>query len=447
MSVTLTGTGGLFTRLGKIIGGINEACTAVGATANSRADAIAAQFASAQQDLIDGLYANRDSYRGSAGSDLSYLRTLAQNTIIEMCADDGAGINPRDLDAALVKIIAQMVGDVASINQPTVTATVTAGSANVGNGTCIASVLDGTDGLQTDYAFAETIVGTCTDDAYTGGGATEGQEPFQFVGQLPADDDLAWDWPQGSGCDQQAISQNAALTGNLLDDGNFESWSGSPLAPDDWDIGTGTAGSTVVRAASPYIGTYNLTFVGNGSELTCIRQTLTLSDLEPYGVYGWNMLLKTDGSVAAGVLRVRLVDNGNNVISDEAGNANSSTKTISTLTSSYTAFNGFFRLPAQLPSAVKLEIALSTALTNTEVLNIDHVGLVEAQRLYDGGPLVAIFNGSTKFAINDTFSIAVANNLTTTSFARSLDRLFGLRALGRKIPSAASETILDSLIS
>jgi hypothetical protein len=443
-----TSPGGLFVRWGKMIGGINESLTAVGATADSRAVALAAQFVSNQQQVIDGLFGQRDSFHAAAGDYCGYLRDLMSTTLIEMAADDGIGLVSNDLPTALDKLISQMATTVDSINKPTVAATATAGGSNHGNGTFLVSLIDPIDGLQADYVFGETLIATCTDDGFQGGGATQGQEPFSILGQIAADSDLSWDWPNGSGAATATNVIDPAVTGQIVVDGSFEAWEGAgDDTPTNWSLIVATAGTTLVRGEDPYRGAYNLRFIGDGSQLTTVRQTIDVTNLAPLTSYAVNCYLKTDGSVAAGVLQIRLVDGSNTVISDAAGTANSMSKTISTLTSSYTAFSEFFRTPAVLPTTVKVEIALTTAMTNTEILDIDDLQIVAADLLYAGGPRVKIFAGSTPFAKNDTVSLAVTNSLGVTSFARSLDRTLGLRELGKKIPSAASETISDSLIS
>ena len=448
MSVTLTGTGGLFTRWGKLIGGSNESCVALNTTLRARADTIEAQYQSAQQDVVDSLYSDRDSAFQAMGGWLGNLQSFMQNTVVEMCYDDAPGINPKDVNTSLDKIILQMVADNASINRPTITASAIPDPLNYGNGALIVSLVNPITGNPTDMVFDETIAAVCTDDSYPGGGATEGQEPWTFTGEIAADA-LSVEWPLGSGASATLTTQNASSTGQMITDGDFEEWGGSGNnTPTQWTIAVGTAGTTIFRGASAYVGSYDMQFTGNGSELTCIRQDLTLTDFEPQKSYGFLIRMKTDGSVAAGAVRIRLVDESNAVISDELGTANSVSQAVTSLTSSYTTVEAFFRMPKVMSfTQIKLEIALTTAITNTEVLHMDSAGLVEATPLYDGGPLVAMFRGSTPYAIDDKWIIIVTNNLTTTSFVRSLDRWFDLRTNNKEIPSAVSETIPDNLIS
>ena len=172
MAITLTGTGGLFTRLGAEIAGVNEIATALQATLGTRTTTINNQYLAAQQDVIDDLYATRDGARGLMSSWLGSLQGLAIDTLIEMASDDGTGINPKDLLTAIDKLVLQMKATTQSINRPVLSSTVTADTGNVGNGTIIVSLVDGIDGQPTVMVFAETLSAICTADSYRGGGAT-----------------------------------------------------------------------------------------------------------------------------------------------------------------------------------------------------------------------------------------------------------------------------------
>lgn len=452
MAILLAGTGALFPRWGREIAGANEACLAVGSTANTRTTLINNQYLAAQQQLASGLYSSRDSYRASDAQYLSDLQALMQSTLIQMAKDDGTGIVPPDLTTALTKLISQMATSNDTINRPTVSATVTAGGSNVGNGFCRVSLIDPSDGKQTDYLIAETITATCTADGYLNGGATSGQEPFTFTGQASAAVQ-DWNWPQGSGASISINAVDASVRDLILTDGDFEEWGGTGNnTPDNWSTGaTATFGTTVIRSAvAPYTGTYNLRIVGDGSQLTTLRQELSLDNLAPDAVYFFNGLAKTTDT--AGVLRIRLVDGNNAVINDNLGTANSVSTNLSDLTTSYTAITTAFRTPSIMPDTVKIEIGLTTAMTNATTLDIDHFAVAAANLFYGttgggGGPYFALFSGDTEFAIGDTFSIATTNSLTTSSFAVSLNRWLGLTALGQKIPSSTNPTIGDNEIN
>jgi hypothetical protein len=178
--------------------------------------------------------------------------------------------------------------------------------------------------------------------------------------------------------------------------------------------------------------------------LTCLRQAVTLA---PNTTYALNCWVKTDGAVAAGVLQIRLMD-GASTVNDQAGTANAVSRNASAMTSSYVALNAFFRTPSILPATVYLEVALTTAVTNTEILDITDLILTPADQAYVGGPYSKVIPGATAFAVGDTLTQATTNTATTSQFCRLLDRFFSLRTGSLRIPSVGggAETVHDSLI-
>ncbi len=467
MTIPLLSTGGLFTRWGKMLGGSNEAQGLINATLTSRVASINAQFASTDENVLQDPSSNlalmQNSLQNAQQAWFSGLQNMQVNTLLQMALDDGIQRNPLTLRDSLVYLIAQMnlggYANTASIQRPTITinsANPTAqvlGSAginvltnatNTGNGVLTASCLD-FDGHPLDYMIAETVNATCSADGYAGGGATAGSEPFTSLGMIPAASVFGWNYGNsgvGSGSNSQLTTLNPALTsGLIITDGNFENWSVN--VPTSWATVTGAA--TITKGNTPYLGSFNLRITGDGATLTRIKQAVTLL---PNTVYACNFYAHSDGSVAAGVLRVSLINyDTETIINDGAANANTISTNASALTSSYAPYSGYFRTPNVLPTNCGIMLYLSTAVTNTEVIDIDALGLQAATQLYNGGPFMAIFCGSTNFATGDNFAVPVANNNSTTTFSLQLPRFLGLPALGLKFPSANSPTITDALIS
>ena len=465
----LTNPGGLFRRLGKMGATLNALHTFLGGGDLSAAsivsvgvgtDAIEAQFNSARNDLTTGLYAARDSMRASHGSWTSFLDGLAESTLIQQANDQGDLKLPAlTVEYALRQLIREMKAASASVSRPTVSASVTVGSANVGNGRLIASIL-GPDGKQLDYIFAESLRAYCTADAQ--GSATARQETFTIEGAVSQTDPLAWDWPKGSGASLTLNAVDARTDNdgnNLLQNSSFETFTNAN-APDNWPILTGTAGTTILQASgsNAFAGSSGLAFVGNGSELTNVQQPFvttpstslgaggTSAELEPSTVYALSAWVKVSSTPAAGVLEIALVDGSGTILQDANGANNSVTQSLPAVSTTFVHVSGFFRTPAALPTSYKLRIRLSTALTSTHTVYIDHVALTPATRLYAGGPYVGLFSGSTNFLLDDQFTVAIANNYGS-KWALLLERLFGLRDLGLAIPSAASPTIADTLVA
>jgi hypothetical protein len=437
MAIALTGTGGFFTRLGKIIKGLNDLDTYRGTGLNTRVSTIRAEFASNQQDVMDGLYSNQLAWQNTT-SWPSVLQNLATTTLTRMAKDDGwDGLVP---STALQYLANQMTTASASIQKPTVTATVSTGT-NTGTGVLRASVIDPVDGLVRDYPVAETINVVATSTAYSGGSATFGKESFRFRG-ANANTALYYNWPGGSNV---TTTKSAKAVGDgVLTDGGFENWV-ITNTPSSWTIATGVAGTTILKSTTtPVTGAAGLQFVGDGTTLHSIKQTVLVN---PLTAYAFNIFLRRSASPSTASIRFRLTDGSGTTINDAAGNANTIAQLLSSATTSYAAYGGYFRTPAVLPSTVYLEISFTVALPNAQTCDIDNAVLVAADEVYAGGPFACVFSGGTGFALNDSFSIAVANNLTVTDFGPSMDRLFGLKALGIRIPSAASPTISNSLIA
>lgn len=444
MAISLLGAESYFTRVGRMFGGINECCTLENTTSTNRASLVASGFSLTDRNVIDGLYTQLSTQRSANSPWVNYLANLAGSTLVQMFLDNTPPIVSADKTTAVKALISQMNATSQTIQKPTISLTPTAGGSNVGNGFIVASYIDAVDGQSADYLLAETLTATVTADGYTGGSATAGSEPWQVVGQIPASTNLDWNWPAGSGANTSVLTNNAAVNA-IVTNGTFDSWSLASNPPDNWTVGVGTMTSTIVRAAIPYTGAYSLSFVGNGSELTSVRQTLTR--ILPNTVYHFGAYVRSSGGVAAGVLQVRLINAASGaVITDNAGNASAATQSIPSLTTSYQSFGSYLLTPAVLPASVAVEIRLSTALTNAAIVYIDSFQIAAATQVYLGGPYLSFWAGSTPFAKNDTFSIVAANNATTSTLARSMDRVFNLRQLGLKIPSSNSPSVPDNVI-
>lgn len=206
--------------------------------------------------------------------------------------------------------------------------------------------------------------------------------------------------------------------------------------------GTFTPGTTANGSTHVFQGGKALEYDSNGSELTEIRQrVLNLSAETPYAFNGW---FKVDSVPAAGVLTVDLYD-GSAVINDSQGTANSFTISAAGLTTSWAACNGVFRLPRVLPPVVYLRIRISTAVSNTSSVYIDHCALSPMSELYTAGIYAALFSGNADFAAGDMFTISATND-RAGEFQTWFDRNFDMRAKRLLLPSSGSETISDTLI-
>lgn len=473
MAVALTGAGSLFVRIGhwaaillnlnKIrgssIAGIDYSVTMDSRFATSMADYAAG---TARRDLVDTALSTLDSWKNSQTQLLSYVRTVCTNTIIEMVNDD-TKLQSKTLALAMKELIRQMTASSDDVNAsaPAAGAQTALGSPT-GTPIVVVSVKNG-KGQLLEYSLAETLKFVCSADSQ--GTATAKREPFMVTGTAAVGDSLSQLWPGGSGTAKSITASDGAANnanGNLLQNSDFETMT-TANRPDNWDLVVGTAGTTLVDGGSSnaYTGSKSIAFVGTaGAVLVAIKQTFdttptttldaggTAAELEPETPYAFNCWVKADALVAAGVLRVSLVDGSDTIINDSAGTANTISTTIGGVVStSWVNINGVFRLPAVLPSEVNLKIYLSTALTSGRTLYIDRACLNTMTQLYTGGPFASIFSGATNVILNDSWTIAITN--TWGQIQQFAERVFGMRAMGLQLPSdtGGTETISDALIA
>jgi hypothetical protein len=109
-----------------------------------------------------------------------------------------------------------------------------------------------------------------------------------------------------------------------------------------------------------------------------------------------------------------------------------------------------------MPANTTLEFQLTTALSNAVSGYIDDIGFAPMQPLYAGGPSVMAFSASAQFTQLDRFYDVVSNGYNMTlgppptqmvgGFQTEFLRM-GLSAPGVLLPSSASPTIPDSLIT
>lgn len=208
---------------------------------------------------------------------------------------------------------------------------------------------------------------------------------------------------------------------------------------------TTTAGTSQVLA-----GGAAWYFVSNGTELTTLQQQV---QLQPSTVYAVSLWACCDVVPGAGVLTVDLVDGvGGTVLTDGKGVSNSLTISATGLTTGWKHLKDLqasecaFRTPAVLPTVVYFRVRISTAVTSTRKVFLDSVALSPMTELYSGGPLVAVMTGGTNFAAGDTWSVATTND--RAGLVREwCERNFSLTTLGLALPTSASPTIPDSVVS
>lgn len=460
MSLPLTGTGSVFARLGRF-GKVADRLRTYQAGIDTDQGTLLAQFIGLPI-AVDGVPTLLNTAKENASTTLDALAPFASDTLIRMVRADSPAF-AGSISDALALLVAQMKTAAASVQVQAVTASTAALSTNSGDGVIVVSTKRG-DGLVQELTYPEISPIVCTADAQTGG-ATVGQETFTYTGEVAdGNGSGVWadDWPIGSGAtatltavDATTDGTSATDFGHMLVNSDFETWTVSNV-PDGWTVLAGVAGTQFLQStAQHYDGLSSLQFVGNATGAS-VAQTFNSSLGSPtiplpstsYAVAVW---LKVDVVPAAGVLTIDLVDTSNTVINDDQGTANSFTVTCSTLTTSFAAKTGVFRLPKLVPTTVKLRVRLSTALSVGSNLFIDHLGMGRLAGLYAGGPGAAVFSGATQFAGGDGWNLTTTNDFggasNLSTFQWLFDRLFGMRTLGLYLPSSGGPTISDALIT
>ncbi|QDP54677.1 MAG: hypothetical protein Tp1124DCM412911_13 [Prokaryotic dsDNA virus sp.] len=455
MAVTLTGSNGLFTRLGKLFQIAVQVKSFQATLATEIQDALD-EFDGGDNDHALALTDVKLSSQKSCAAVYNAIRTVAHKTLIEMVNDDDP-LTSKTLSLAIDRLIKQMEDGSASINASAYGAPDTADSGNTGNGTILATTSALTK--STANTRAESLVIKCTKDSQVTG--TAGREVFTITGEAPISDIMDPDWPGGSGASvtvtvtDPAVDASSQLNKNLLTNSSFESFSTN--TPSNWTIATGTAGTHVYKnttTAKIFQGDANLKITGDGSNLTKLTQQLntsggTAGKLLPNTVYFLTYKYYLDSGVAAGVLKVSLEDAGGTEVTNNGLTASSTINLSAASHSQWNTSSTFFKTPEALSTNTPYQITLelTTAMTNTKSAYIDQLCVAKAVQV-GNGPYVAILRGTTDFVKDDQFVIAVAKSSTGT-MQENFDKFFNMYSRGKQLPehTGGSETIADSLIA
>lgn len=456
MALTYDGANGIYTRLGKLFG-MADAVRTHQLDLKTRMEAVQATYTDADFYMIAPLVANLDARLNSTGAILADIQQACVQTLVETCYTDSLvstrGVIPeRNVEQALLYLQREMVADSETIDRTTITkSAVAVGSGNTGNGTLLFSELPplamSAGGTQYPNARTERIEVRCVQDAQDGS-IRAGEERFELRGWI-AYPNLDYRFPAGSGVRMTMPSIHAGIDSgaryeNQLRNSNFENFTSS--LPDGWTAVVGTAGTHFAQETSLfYRGASALKFIGDGSNLTKIRQQLGSVDGTPNTVvadrlYCLTCVVRANASASAGVIRFSLEDSAGTEVSSTGMTQSYSVGL------TYTRVTTFFRAPLALPSSVYAVIELTTALNSGGILYIDELALVEMRQIAAGGVGIVVAAGSTNFVANDALRLLVTNN-GEGALNTAMDRMFRLYETGVVLPNATVPTILDSLIS
>lgn len=438
MSVSLVGSEGFFTREGVIIGEFNRVASLYGSALTNGFQSIWQQFASSDQIAVENLPSAVSTY---AQSGQNYQSTLIADGITAQLlqVNRSAPLVPYTLVQAITVVAAQMRSTSQSINRPTTGATVTPAGTNEGDTTLVSSQTN-QYGDPLDMILAETVNVTCPSAS---GSSYQGS--LQALGATVISPYLST-WPGGSGANTTFTIADGAVDG-IITDGDYTDWTGSGSNdPVNWDITNGAAGVTVFRSAAGGLRSTNaLQITSDGAQATQVGQEVSLA---VNTVYCISVYAKISSLTATGTFRMMLCDDNGTILTDDAGTSLSYTRNVNgQIGTSYAILTAFFSTPRQLPVTTFVRYGFSVAATSGRTLSLSLANIVQATQLYAGGPFVAAVSGTLRTALNDTWTIAYTNSLTSRSFARGCDRLYNMRQLGVYYPSSGSPTIADSLVT
>jgi len=459
VAIAFTGTEGLFTRIGRLLH-VAYLTTPYAASLPAAFASINAQYETTFLSIGGAISVQANALTRVSSGVMAFASQAAQNTVIQMVRADQPS-QSRSLQAALLEVVRQMILQGVTVEANVIAIIPTQLTGSVGNGVLVTTTRRG-DGLVQENSIQETLRLVCTQDAYTGT-ATAGRELFALAGS-PDVTNSVWDydWPTGSAASVQAnaisSTQDASTSGNFLTNGDFEDWS-SAVTPvlSNFTLSVGTWGTDIQRnSTNQNTGTYCVQF-NPGATNTVLYQefgnattgtSVSPAGLTPYCVNLW--LRKVSGTISAGVLTVELVDGSGVVTQDEQGVNNSFTVTLSTLTTSYVAYSGNFRLSNTPPDTVRLQFRISTDLAGAQFV-MDDVCFAAPTLMYTGGPYFRVFSGATQFVAGDGWNLSLTNNYGGASnlgtFQTGFARLLSTPQLGILLPSATPGTVSNALIS
>lgn len=456
MAITMIGSGGIFTRFGKLAGYAKTLRTLQKTTIATEVDDVLGAFSDADKDQVSSLLSDIDQHRTFIDGALVRIFDCARLALIEQVHADHP-LDDKTLAAALAELRIQMAAGSDDIDAPTVSASVAAGSGSTGNGKLIVATVDErANTLQ--HLRAEVIRVQAMTDRQDGE-TRAGLEVWSVRGQA-AVGNRHWNWPAGSGVNGRIFTTNPEANGaygpgaQLLRNGGFENFTSN--APDWWTIGGGLVAVTHYDDSTTnyHRGAKSLAIIGDGAVLHSFSQAFNTTSATA-GVIRAQAKICTsfwtmhDGvAPGAGILRLSVRDGSGN----EIGGSNVTVDLTASLSSSWQHFSHTWATPFPIPSGAKFVIETTTALSAGRTIFLDDVVCAEMHRPDPGGIYYLLVPGATDWAREDYFDVTVANNRAAGVAAEmclELDRFFdcyGLR-IQWTLDTGGAETVLDSLIS
>jgi len=455
MSLTYTGTDGLFTHLGKLVKHYDQfkddamdASTGLDADRDEILDAFQA---SDQDAAVDGLVAAFERWKAEYVGRREELAVFAlarlrdkKSVLDEIRA---ASADPDEILAGLIEAMDEESQTVAASSVSI--GSVSADGDNSGGGTILTTdVLDGAtspgsingvavspqvkyDGATTEMcAPSETYRLRVVADSYHDD-LDEGSEEIVWEGSVA--DEQHGIGEDGAGL-VRTIQPIHAVTDQHISNADFEDTFTSGV-PNDWDLVSGVGDTNVKEAGSSDAdhGSNALLLQGDATATSIeVKQDVDKSKVVGRRRYCVTIRTKRD-SATTGTLTVQLEGTGYT-----PGPSEKISESVSSIDTSYELHHFFVTMPARIPDDFRLVIRWDGGTPGaSEKVFIDDIGMGPVH--YGAGfGLVAVRDGGP-FVRGDSYEIAVTN-------AEGVFQSFFRRVFGVQLPSdPSSPTIADAL--
>jgi len=466
MTVTLTGTNGLFTRLGKLFQlaeRINTHQTNASSGLKAEIEDVLDEYSSGDLEYVQDLVATDEAWQKNAANIFTTIRSIASKTLIGM-VDDDVTLPAKSVHEAGKELISQMETASASIKGNVFSAAVSYGSSNTGDGKGVVSLING-EGNAFQNLRPDTITLVCTRDAQVSG--TISREQFTVTKSNPKITDIRdVDWGTGMGLKgtgiivaDPAYSGSSAVGRNALVNGSFNNYS-TTNNPDNWTAVVGSFGTEFLEEGTiKHLGDKSMKFVSDGSTLNDIKQqlntsgasTVRLRQEERYMMGIW--FRPTTGIAGPSEVVTARLENGSGALLGSTSGDNS-TATLSFNIYDFSSASWHFTSTSfstvkDIPVTPEMHLEITEAITNTKGVYLNGFQLLRMPKVGGNtGFHALVVPSDTDWIVDDEITFTITKD-TTGKFSTYLDKFLGFGELDLQLPfkTDGSETVADSLIA
>lgn len=183
----------------------------------------------------------------------------------------------------------------------------------------------------------------------------------------------------------------------------------------------------------------------DGATQTTLYVPITVEAERSYVLHLWAL---RSGTATTGTLEASVVDGiGGSITTDDAGNQNKLDIAIASLSAStHEAKWTGLRFRKADAGILYLRLRFSTPPDNGVSVYLDDVVIVEATRLYDGGPAIAVLRPARTPRIGQYWTLQISND-RAGKLLEWTARVFRLDQLGLAVPTSGTTLIPDSVVA